>query len=147
METHHWDVLAKFHRDVVGCFIWDVPATSLGRTDRRCYVVATTSCCRVGKCFSLQSFLTHKLDVSPYFHNKNTNTNIILFFNFVNVSTLYWKFLSLKSSLFEKSLLAFVILVGWWYAQFKYLIKVLSLISSILINPFLGLSNSFGNSI
>ena len=30
------------------CFIWDVPATSLGRIERRCYDVAMTSCCRVG---------------------------------------------------------------------------------------------------
>ena len=48
METYHWDVLATFHGDVVGCFIWDVTATSLGRTERRRYHVATTSCCRVG---------------------------------------------------------------------------------------------------
>ena len=32
----------------LGCFIRDVPATSLGRTKRRRYDVATTSCCRVG---------------------------------------------------------------------------------------------------
>ena len=47
MKMYHWDVLAMFHWDVVGCFIWDVPTTSLGRTERRCYNVATTSCCRV----------------------------------------------------------------------------------------------------
>ena len=28
MKTHHWDVFATFHRDVVGCFIGDVAATS-----------------------------------------------------------------------------------------------------------------------
>ena len=48
METYHWDFLAMFHRDVIGCFILDVPATSLGCTERRHYDVATTSCCRVG---------------------------------------------------------------------------------------------------
>ena len=48
METCHWDVLATFHGDVVVYFIWDVTATSLGRTERRRYDVATTSCCRVG---------------------------------------------------------------------------------------------------
>ena len=53
VETYHWDVLATFHRNVVGCFIWDVPATSLGRTERRRYDVATRSCCRVCKKFSL----------------------------------------------------------------------------------------------
>ena len=34
METYDWNVLVTFHRDVVGCFTWDVPATSLGRTER-----------------------------------------------------------------------------------------------------------------
>ena len=37
-----------FQRDVVGCFIYDVPAMSLGRTERRRYDVATTFYCRVG---------------------------------------------------------------------------------------------------
>ena len=32
----------------LGVSIWDVPATPLGRTERRHYDVATTSCCRVG---------------------------------------------------------------------------------------------------
>ena len=41
------NLLETFHRNVVGCFIWDVPATSLGRIDRRHYDVATTSCCQV----------------------------------------------------------------------------------------------------
>ena len=45
----HWYVLATFHRDVVGVLIWDVPATSLGRAERRRYDVVTTSSCRVGK--------------------------------------------------------------------------------------------------
>ena len=43
METYHWDV--------VGCFVWDVTATSLGRTERRRYDVTTTSCGRVGSLF------------------------------------------------------------------------------------------------
>ena len=43
VETYHWDLLVTFHRGVVWCFIWDVPATSLGRTERRRYDVATTS--------------------------------------------------------------------------------------------------------
>ena len=37
VETYHWDVLVTFHRDVVGCFIWGVTATLLGRTERRRY--------------------------------------------------------------------------------------------------------------
>ena len=41
-------VIPTRRREVVGCFIWDVPATSLGRTKRHRYDVATTSCCRVG---------------------------------------------------------------------------------------------------
>ena len=42
-----WDVLATFHCNVVECFIWDVPATSLGRTERCRHDVATPSCCWV----------------------------------------------------------------------------------------------------
>ena len=38
--TYHWDVL--------GCFVWDVPATLLGRTERRCYDVTTVCFCWVG---------------------------------------------------------------------------------------------------
>ena len=34
--------------NVVGCFIWDVPAALLGRTERRRYDITTASCCRVG---------------------------------------------------------------------------------------------------
>ena len=36
------------HRDVVGCFIWDAPATSLGRTERPHFGVVTTFCCWMG---------------------------------------------------------------------------------------------------
>ena len=45
VKIYHWDVLATFYWDVVRCFIWDVPVTSLGRTKRRRYDVATMSCC------------------------------------------------------------------------------------------------------
>ena len=38
-----------FHKDLLGCFIWDVPATLLGRIRRRRYDAATTSYCRLGK--------------------------------------------------------------------------------------------------
>ena len=55
VKTYHWDVLATFHWDVGGCFIWDLPTTSLGRTERCRYDVATTSCCRVGTCYSFRS--------------------------------------------------------------------------------------------
>ena len=37
------EVLATLHRAVVGCFIWDVPVTSLGRTERRRYNIARAS--------------------------------------------------------------------------------------------------------
>ena len=46
-DVPQWDVFATFHRDVVGCPIWDIPVTSLGRKERRLYDVATMSCCRV----------------------------------------------------------------------------------------------------
>ena len=49
VETWHWDPLATFHRRVVGCFIWDIPATSLGHTERRLYNATATSCCLVGE--------------------------------------------------------------------------------------------------
>ena len=40
-------VLAELPWDVVGCFIWEVPAMSLGRTELRRYYVLTTSSCQV----------------------------------------------------------------------------------------------------
>ena len=42
------DVAETYYWDVVGYFIWDVPAASLGRTDRRHLDVVTTSFCWVG---------------------------------------------------------------------------------------------------
>ena len=56
----------------------------------------------------------------------------------------------LKLSFLPKSVSAFVILSGSWSAGFKYLTKghfkhSLSSIFSILINTFLGWSNSFCN--
>ena len=59
-------------------------------------------------------------------------------------------FMSLKSSLFAKSLSAFVLLHGWWYAEFNYLTKhhskhSLSSAFWMLNKPFLGWFNSFGN--
>ena len=53
-------------------------------------------------------------------------------------------------NIFTKWLSAFVILVGWWSAGFKYLTKdnlkhSLTSIFGILINHFLGCSTSFGN--
>ena len=58
--------------------------------------------------------------------------------------------MSLKSSLFAKSLSAFVIPLGLWSARFKYLIKYhlkhsLSSVFLILIKLFLGGPNSFSN--
>ena len=32
-DTYHWDVLVTYHWDVVECFIWDLFETSWGRTD------------------------------------------------------------------------------------------------------------------
>ena len=48
LKAYHWDVLVTYQYHVIGCFIWDPSATSMGRTERPCYDVATTSCCRVG---------------------------------------------------------------------------------------------------
>ena len=58
--------------------------------------------------------------------------------------------MSLKSTLFAKSLSAFAILTGLWSAGFKCLTKQnlnhsLSSVFWILINPFLEWSNSFGD--
>ena len=71
VETYWWDVIImsvvimthtnktswrhinqKFWRRSIesSCFIWDVDAMSLGRTKRRRCNIATTSCCRVGRC-------------------------------------------------------------------------------------------------
>ena len=41
--------MAIFHQDVVGYFIWDVPATLVKRTDRRCYDVLLLGGLMVGK--------------------------------------------------------------------------------------------------
>ena len=59
-------------------------------------------------------------------------------------------FISLKSSLFGKTSSAFVILFGWYSPGFRYRTKhylkhSLPSIFWILIKPFLGWSNSFGN--
>ena len=59
-------------------------------------------------------------------------------------------FMYLRSSLFTKSLSAFVILLGLWFAGFKHLTKnhlkhSLSSVFWILIKPSLGWSNSSGN--
>ena len=61
-----------FHGNVTGCFIWDVPATLLGRTKRRCHDVATTSCCRVGRF------------TSTYITNNNIFTN---WFTYININS------------------------------------------------------------
>lgn len=67
-ETCHWGILATFHRDIVGCFIWVVPATSLRRTERpRHYDVVTTSprtsCYWLG-CFFV--ILLNEKDIKKY---------------------------------------------------------------------------------
>ena len=59
-------------------------------------------------------------------------------------------YISLKSRFLVKYLSAFIILAGLRSAGFKYLIKhhlkhSLSSVFGILINPFLGWSNSFCN--
>ena len=36
MDTYHWDVLVTYHRDVVGCFFWDLFDTLWRRLMGRC---------------------------------------------------------------------------------------------------------------
>ena len=84
------------------------------------------------------------------FTAQNTNFNRIIFFYFMLSLSLTGNFMSLKSSLFAKSLSAFVIILELWSAGFKYMTKPhlkhsLSSIFWILINRFLGGFNSFGN--
>ena len=93
--------------------------------------------------FLCNVFLIYKLDVFLIFVNKNTNTDGILFFDFVNVSNITGNFIPLKSSFLANLLLAFVILAGLRSGGFKCLTKhhlkhSLSSTFSILINPFLG---------
>ena len=83
------------------------------------------------------------------FINKIT-TAAGFFFNFVNIFYFTGNFMSLKSSLFEKSLSFFVILAGLRSPGCKYLTKhhlkhPLSSAFQILINPFLGWSDTFAN--
>ena len=60
-----------FHQDfaVVG-FIWDVPATSLERTERCRYDVATTSCCLVSQYWDTDNLygwaMSQKLPVNNF---------------------------------------------------------------------------------
>ena len=84
----------------------------------------------------------YKLDI---FITKNTNTNGILFFNFVSVSNFDCKFYVPKIKMFSKIFVSFysscwVIFIWlksiWTICYHQFFL--------ILINPFLGWSNSFG---
>ena len=82
----------------------------------------------------------------------HTNADGILFFKkmFCISLTLIGNFMSLMSSFLAKSLSAFVIFPGLRATGCRYLTKhhlkhSLSSILGILIKPFLGWSNSFGN--
>ena len=97
--------------------------------------------------------LIHKLNFFLYFLSQKHQcwwTSFSLF-SILQMSLIYTgKFISLKLSLFAKSLSAFVILAGWWFAGFKYLIKdhlkhSLSSAFLILTNPFLVWCNYFDN--
>ena len=71
---------------------------------------------------------------------------IEFFFSILRMSLVFTgNFMFLKSSLFAKSLSAFVILAGFKYLTKHHLNHSLSSVFLILINPFLGWSNSFGN--
>ena len=47
VKIYQWNVMTTFHGDILGCFIWDVPVTSLSRAERQRYDVFTKFCCRV----------------------------------------------------------------------------------------------------
>ena len=51
---------------------------------------------------------------------RNTDVDKIIFFNFVNVSNLDWKFYVFKNNFIARSLSPFVILAVLRYAGFKY---------------------------
>ena len=106
-------------------------------------------------CFSSQHFFFFfwYIDWMLFFTliTKNTNANRIPFFSIFWVSlTLTGNFMSLEWSFLEKILSTFVTAFGLWSAESDYLAKqhlkhLLSSIFWILIKPFLGWFNSFGN--
>ena len=74
------------------------------------------------------------------------------YFGFCECLIFTWTFMFLKLSFLAKPSSAFVIPGGWWFTGFNYLAILhlkhsLSSIFWIIINPFLGWSNSFDNSI
>ena len=58
------NVLLRHLSYFVGCFIWDMPATSLGRTER----VVTTSSRRLVAGWVSSSFCCYKFYISMFFH-------------------------------------------------------------------------------
>ena len=101
--------------------------------------------------FLYNIFSIHRLDVFLYFHSQKHYYRWSSFFSILWMSLiLTGNFMSLKSSLFAKSLSDFVVLFGLWSAGFKHLTKhhlkhSKASIFWILINPFPGRSNSLGN--
>ena len=75
----HWDVLAMFHREVVGCFIWSVTAMLLGCTETRHYNISMTSYCRMGTSannINSKRLYKNKYEKLLYKNYKNSKINI-----------------------------------------------------------------------
>ena len=50
-----------------GCFIQDVPATSLGHTEGPFYDVATTPCCQFGLCIAMFAYMFWYIFITLFF--------------------------------------------------------------------------------
>ena len=65
--TSSWDVVITFHQNDIGCFIQDVPATSLGHTEGHSYDVATTPCCQFGLCIAMFVYMFWYIFITLFF--------------------------------------------------------------------------------
>ena len=83
----------------------------------------------------------HRLDIFPYFHSQNTNTDRIYFFNFENVSNFYWKFYVFKFKSFCRIFMSFYnfcwVIVLWMQLSDWKRFKALSIIDILIINQTL----------
>ena len=69
VQTYHWDVFTTYHRDVVGCFIWDYFETSWRRNNG-------ASLSRTLKTLSRRSLMTSWRHTTNTFWRRTTETSL-----------------------------------------------------------------------
>lgn len=67
MKAFYWSVLVAFHWDVDGCFIRDVPAILLGRTEKCCHNNFKTLSCQLGSMFTPNIILNYEVKCDIYY--------------------------------------------------------------------------------